>query len=104
MAKSMNELRKKIKPEVQAAARAKAVGIVAEMSLAEVRKARGKNQSAIAKDMNIAQPNVSQIENRPDALVSTLAQYIDALGGKLEIHAKFPDGQDVEISQFAAIK
>ncbi|WP_369922016.1 hypothetical protein AB8E32_07415 [Marinomonas polaris] len=54
--------------------------------------------------MNIAQPNISQIENRPDALISTLNQYIEALGGKLEIHAKFPDGQDIEISQFSMIK
>ncbi|MCZ2721388.1 hypothetical protein O1D97_06920 [Marinomonas sp. 15G1-11] len=54
--------------------------------------------------MNIAQPNISQIENRPDALISTLNQYIEALGGKLEIHAKFPDGQDIEISQFAIVK
>ena len=95
MAKSINELRKKIKPEVQAAARAKA---------AEVRKKRDINQADLAGFMNIAQPNISQIENRPDALISTLNQYIEALGGKLEIHAKFPDGQDIEISQFAIVK
>lgn len=104
MAKSLNELRKKIKPEVQAAARAKAVGIMTEMTLAEVRKARGKNQLALAKLMDIAQPNISQIENRPDTLVSTLSQYIEALGGKLEIHAIFPDGQEVAISQFTSGK
>jgi DNA-binding XRE family transcriptional regulator len=100
MAKSLNELRKKMKPEVQAAARAKAVGIVAEMSLAETRKSRGVNQTELASRLDIAQPNISQIESRPDALLSTLNQYIEALGGKLEIHAKFPDGQDVEITQF----
>ncbi|MEP0073105.1 MAG: XRE family transcriptional regulator [Marinomonas sp.] len=104
MSKPLSELRKKIKPEVQAAARAKAVGIVAEMSLAEVRKARGQNQAALAKNMSIAQPNISQIENRPDALISTLNQYIEALGGKLEIHATFPDGQNIEISQFSSVK
>jgi hypothetical protein len=43
MAKSLKELRKKIKPEVQKAAREKAVNIVAEMTLAELRKARGQN-------------------------------------------------------------
>lgn len=100
MAKSLNELRKKMKPEVQIAARAKAVGIVAEMSLAETRKSRGLNQATVAQRLNIAQPNISQIESRPDALLSTLGQYIEALGGKLELHAKFPDGQDVEIVQF----
>ena len=100
MAKSLNELRKKISPEVQASARAKAVGIVAEMSLAETRKMRGRSQAIVARALGIAQPNVSQIEKRPDTMVSTLASYVEALGGTLEIHAKFPDGQDVEITQF----
>ncbi|MDP1932063.1 MAG: XRE family transcriptional regulator [Gammaproteobacteria bacterium] len=100
MAKPLSELRKKISPEVQAAARAKAVGIVAEMSLAETRKLRGHSQAIVAQLLGIAQPNVSQIEKRPDTMISTLAAYIEALGGKLEIHAKFPDGQDVEITQF----
>ncbi|KGK41247.1 transcriptional regulator [Nitrincola sp. A-D6] len=100
MTKPLSELRKKMSPEVQAAARAKAVGIVAEMSLAETRKLRGRSQAVVAQALGIAQPNVSQIEKRPDTMVSTLASYIEALGGTLEIHAKFPDGQDVEITQF----
>lgn len=100
MSKSLKELRSKIKPEVQAAARAKAVDIIAEMTLSETRKARGLSQAALAQSLNLAQPNVSQIENRPDALVSTLNDYIEALGGTLEIRARFPDGQEVEIMQF----
>ena len=100
MAKSLNELRKKIKPEVQSAARAKAVEIVTQMSLAEARKARGLNQTTVAKRLRIAQSNISQIESRPDLLLSTLGQYVEALGGKLELRAKFPDGQDVEIKSF----
>jgi len=44
------------------------------------------------------------IENRPDALVSTLNQYIETIGGILETHAKFPDGQDVAITQFTSSK
>lgn len=103
MAKSLNELRKKIKPEVQQAAREKAVNIIAEMTLAELRKARGQNQTDVAEVMKIAQSNISQMEKRPDSLISTLSQYIEALGGKLEIHAKFPDGQDVEIKQFSQV-
>ena len=103
MARSLNELRKKIKPEVQAAAREKAVAVITEMTLAELRKARGLNQTAVAEAMKIAQANISQLENRPDSLISTLSQFIEALGGKLEIHARFPDGQDVEIKQFGHV-
>lgn len=44
MTKPLSELRKKMNPDVQAAARARAVGIVAEMSLAETRKLRGLSQ------------------------------------------------------------
>jgi len=43
---------------------------------------------------------VSQMEKRPDSLLSSLSQYKEALGDKLELHAKFPDGQDIEIKQF----
>lgn len=100
MAKPLSELRKKISPEVQVAARAKAVGIVAEMSLSEVRKLRGRSQESVARTLGIAQPNVSQIEHRPDTMMSTLAAYVEALGGTLEIHARFPDGESVEITQF----
>lgn len=103
MAKPLSELRKKMSLEVQAAARAKAVNIVAEMTLAETRKLRGQSQLSVARILNIAQPNISQIENRPDTMVSTLAAYIEALGGTLEIRAKFPDGQEVEITQFTRV-
>lgn len=100
MAKPLSELRKKVSPKVQAAARAKAVEIVAAMSLAETRKLRGQSQTEVARTLGIAQPNISQIEKRPDTMLSTLSAYIEALGGELEIHAKFPDGQDVKISQY----
>lgn len=100
MAKSLNELRAQINPEVRTAARAKAVNIIADMTLAEARKLRGLSQKVVAKRLKLAQPNVSQLESRPDLLLSTLEQYIHALGGKLELHVKFPDGQDVEICPF----
>lgn len=100
MTKSLDELRENIKPSVQAAARAKAVELIAEMSLSETRKSRGLNQATVASKLNIAQSNISQMESRPDALLSTLNQYISALGGKLEVYASFPDGQQVRISQF----
>lgn len=88
MAKSLNELIQKIDPEVQVSARAKAVNILTEMSLAEMRKLRGTNQIELAELMNIAQSNISQIENRPDALVSTLSLYIEALGGEVGTSCK----------------
>ena len=63
MAKSLNYLRKNIKQEVKLAARAEAVDIVAKMSLAEARKARGLNQAALTKRLKIAQSDILQIES-----------------------------------------
>lgn len=100
MTKSHDKLLENVEPSVRKAARAEAVELIARMSLAELRKARGQSQAKLAEAMELAQPNISQIENRPDALVSTLRQYVEALGGELEIHARFPDGQNVVIRAF----
>ena len=51
MAKPLNEHRKNIKPKIRAAARAKAADMVAKMSLAEGKKARGRSQPALAEKM-----------------------------------------------------
>lgn len=99
MTKSLNEFRKQIAPEVQTKAREKALNIVAEMTLAEVRKHRGVKQVELAKKLRMAQPNISQIEARPDALLSTLEQYVVALGGELKLQAVFPDGDQVTIKR-----
>jgi len=45
---------------------------------------------------------VSKIENRTDMYASTLRNFIKAMGGDLEIIAKFPDGS-VQINQFRSI-
>lgn len=41
------------------------------------------------------------IENQEDILVKTLERYIKALGGELEVRAKFPD-RVVMLSQFTS--
>lgn len=100
MTKSLEQLLEQVKPEVKAAAEAKAAGIIEQMNLSQARKLRGLNQADVAKRLDIAQSNISQIEARPDTLVSTLSAYIEALGGKLELRATFPDGAEIKIAQF----
>lgn len=53
MAKPLNEHRENIKPEVQTAAKAKAAGIIAEMSLADGRKAKVRRQPVLAENLKI---------------------------------------------------
>jgi hypothetical protein len=46
---------------------------------------------------------VSKIEHRTDIYLSTLAGYVEALGGKLEIRAVFPD-REMQITQFEELQ
>lgn len=71
----------------------------AEMPLNELRQARGLSQKALAARLNVEQPAIAKLERRTDMYVSTLRSHIEAMGGALEIVAKFPEGS-VKISSF----
>jgi DNA-binding XRE family transcriptional regulator len=72
---------------------------LASMPLEEIRKARQLTQAKLAHTLGVNQGEVSKIEHRTDMYLSTLAGYIEALGGKLEIRAVFPD-REMRITQF----
>jgi DNA-binding XRE family transcriptional regulator len=72
---------------------------LASMPLEEVRKARQMTQAKLAEVLGVNQGEVSKIEHRTDIYISTLAGYVEALGGKLEIRAVFPD-REMRITQF----
>ncbi|WP_206196918.1 hypothetical protein [Zooshikella ganghwensis] len=56
MAKPLSELLKKVSPEVQAQATAKAAEILTEMTLAELRQSKNVKQEDLAKALNVSQP------------------------------------------------
>lgn len=64
---------------------------VLEMNLAAVRELVGRSQTEVAKAMGSSQSEVSRSERREDHLVSTLREYVRALGGELELSARFGD-------------
>lgn len=61
--------------------------------LADIRTANGVNQSTLAERLHISQPRVSRIErgDLDHTQLATLRAYIQALGGELEVTAKFGD-------------
>lgn len=65
-----------------------------ECVLYKLRRRRGTTQAALAEYLGVTQANVSRIEHAKDVRLSTLRRYVEALGGKLEIRAVFPDGVD----------
>lgn len=72
---------------------------IAAMPLDDLRRAREMTQLQLGEVLGVHQSEVSKIENRADICVSTLIAYVQALGGRLEIRAVFPD-REVRISQF----
>lgn len=62
------------------------------MPLDALRRSCGVTQAELARRMGTGQANVSKLERRADMHVSTLRALIRALGGELEVVARFPDG------------
>jgi hypothetical protein len=54
--------------------------------------------------MEASQGEVSAIERRTDHYVSTLRRYVTAMGGELEIIARFPNGEAIKIQRFGDIQ
>jgi predicted transcriptional regulator/transcriptional regulator with XRE-family HTH domain len=63
------------------------------LQLETLRLKRGVTQIALAEIMNIRQSALSHLERRSDILLSTMIDYVGAMGGTLHIEAKFSDGQ-----------
>ncbi|AYO81764.1 helix-turn-helix domain-containing protein [Methylobacterium brachiatum] len=59
--------------------------------LKEIRKLAGLSQAALAVRLNIGQAALSRMENRRDILVSSLRDYLAALGASLRVDAHFED-------------
>lgn len=81
--------RKRFSPEEIEEIRKQAQDDILELNLQAVRKLVGKTQSELAKAAQMKQGDLSRAENRGDHLVSTLRRYVEALGGELEVTAKF---------------
>lgn len=103
MTKKFADLRARMTPESQTRADEKARVMLAEMPLNELRQARGLSQKMLAEVLHIQQPAVAKLEKRTDMYLSTLRSHIEAMGGELEVVARFPDGA-VKISNFSDLE
>jgi predicted XRE-type DNA-binding protein len=99
MAKSFRELESRMSPEARARSEAKARKMIREMPLSEIRAARELTQEHLAKVLRVKQASISKLERRADMYISTLRNFVRAMGGELEITARFPEGE-IRISQF----
>ena len=103
MAKNFKNLREKMSPASRERARELAKKYRAEMALDELREAREMTQQHLAKILGVNQAAVSKMERRTDMYISTLQDFVRAMGGQLVITALFPEGE-VQIDQFENLR
>lgn len=101
MAKKFSELRAKMPAAAQARSAARAEAMLVAMQLQDLRRARQATQVEVARAMNVDQAAVSKLERRDDMYVSTLRQYVEALGGELKLVASFPDAE-IQVQPYEA--
>jgi len=103
MPRTLNEVIASLPQAERARIKARARELIAEeMSLQDLRKAIGKTQTAIAKRLKVGQDAVSKLETRSDMYISTLRSVLEAMGGELELVARFPDRPPVRIQELGA--
>jgi hypothetical protein len=62
-----------------------------EIRLFELRRGEALSQVEMAGRLDVTQGAVSKLENADDVRISTLRQYLEALGARLELVAVFDD-------------
>ena len=99
MAKSLEDVLSAFTPEQCARVKARAQELIEEeLTLRDLRQAQHLTQERMAELLGVEQENVSRIERRADLLLSTLASYVAAMGGKLRLIAEFPNRKPVAVA------
>lgn len=65
------------------------------LDLRALRSGRGVTQVELASRLGKSQGNVSELERRNDVYLSSLREYVEGLGGRLEVTAVFDDDRRV---------
>ena len=88
-----SELRKDVdaRPGAKARLAAKRAETLEEIRLYELRHAEAVSQAELAGRLDVTQGAISKLEHSEDVRVSTLRQYLEALGARLELVAVFEE-------------
>jgi hypothetical protein len=77
--------------------------IAEEFALRDLRKAKRITQEEVAQRLSGRQVYVSRIERRADMKLSTLREYVRALGGDLQLMVTFPGDAPVRLCDFGTM-
>ena len=93
MSKSFSTLKNKMSLTAKKAVEEKTSLLLKEVLLHEIREQLHITQEEMAAKLNTKQANISRTERRRDMKLSTLKRYIEAMGGELDIVAKFASNE-----------
>lgn len=98
MGRTLNQKIARLSAKRRTQVKARAAELIAEeLSLQDLRKAMNRTQVELARTLNVGQDTVSRYEQRSDMLLSTLKDYVEAMGGELDLVARFPNRRPVRI-------
>ncbi|CAB5601235.1 Helix-turn-helix domain [Pseudomonas putida] len=98
MAKSLDQVMKGLPAARREKIEQRGAELIAEqMTLQELRKTLNLTQETMADLLHMKQGNVSKVEKRTDMLLSTLREYVEAMGGTLELVARLPGRGPVKL-------
>jgi transcriptional regulator with XRE-family HTH domain len=104
MAVSLEDKLARLPGERRAKVDARAAELIAEeMTLRGLRRALERTQVHLARKLGVKQETVSRLEKRSDMLLSTLRGYVEAMGGELDLLAKFPNRPPVRLKTLASV-
>lgn len=104
MARTLDDKMKSLPARRRHRIEARAAELIAEeLSLRDLRKAMARTQTSVAEQLGIGQEGVSRLEKRSDLLISTLREYVGAMGGQLHLVAEFPDRPPIHLQGLAVV-
>lgn len=92
MPQSRDDVMSQLSPERRERIKARTQELLdEEMTLRDLRAVHNLTQTKVGEILGVEQDSVSRMERRADMLISTMSDYVEAMGGKLRLIAEFPN-------------
>jgi transcriptional regulator with XRE-family HTH domain len=95
----LNDIISKRSPESQQRIKKMANQMLLDINLSNLREELKISQAEIAKNLGVSQAAISKREKLgKDLKISSLKEYVEAMGGKVRLDVELPNGKHVAIS------
>ena len=98
MVKQLDDVLNDLPPKRRAKVKARAAELA---TLIDLRLAASQTQEDMAQALGVGQDTISRLEQRSDMLLSTMRRYVEAMGGRLDLIATFPNRPSVKVAHLA---